>query len=552
MFSWLGHLGTIIGGLFHLVTNPLAVVWSWFFNTFIGNPTNPHSPLGWLFLTLTGQLNPMSMSVVPHIYAVMAPLALGVLSLATAARYLKLMKDDQVAPSMALYDVMPRYLILALLLAPGTNIGYHLFGYIVSASTQLGGAITVSLLSVFTLGHFAGTLASAFESDILTGVISFVSGGAIPFVSLVVIFGVGMLALVLYLVVLMAMRSVILIFGLAFMPLALPIAAYDTNNAFFRWWLGTVLGAMVAQIIGGAGFAITLSIAISTPGQGPLKIISALLLMDAGLMFTTKAVKAAEGGAVGGAGMGIGGLVEVLALSPRAARNLVGNAPLSSGSFTRRPVGQSPGQPAGPGSGGSWGQGGTGGGGGGGWGAGPRGIARGFLFPRHNVSADVIGVGLASVVGAEKGLLHPPEGQSRSHSLVLGAQQGYRLGMGRRLASDSHAQFAVGTIAGRHQEAELNQRLNAIQQEVAPRLSPSQLDEFSTDRAQIHSWVTEQNLANNQGRLHPGRAGATGPLTHPQRLELDQKIEQFRRNYDALGQLPRGDKPPPPPSPDGE
>ena len=548
MFSWLGHLGTIIGGLFHLVTNPLAVVWSWFFNTFIGNPTNPHSPLGWLFLTLTGQLNPTSMSVVPHIYAVMAPLALGVLSIATAARYLKLMKDDQVAPGMALFDVLPRYLILALLLAPGTNIAYHIFGYIVAASTQLGGAITVSLLSVFTLGHFAGTMAAAFESDILSGVISFVSGGALPFVSLVVLFGVAMLCLVLYLVVLMVMRSVILIFGLAFMPLALPIAAYDTNNAFFRWWLGTVIGAMVAQVIGGAGFAITLSVAISTPGSGPLKIISALLLMDAGLMFTTKAVKAAEGGAVGGAGMGIGGLVEVLALSPRAARNLVGNAPLSSGSFTRRPVGGAAGS-----DGGSWGQGGGGGGNGvGGWGAGPRGMAKGFLFPRHNVSADVVGTVMATVVGAEKGVLHPAEGQPRSHSLVLGARQGARMAMGRGLASDSHAQFAVGTIAGRHQEAELTERLNSIQAEVAPNLSADQLDNFKTDRAQLHRWVTEQNLQNDQARFHPGRAGATSPLTHPQRLELDQRIEQLRRNYSALGDLPRRDEPPPPTSPDNE
>lgn len=546
MFSWLGHLGTIIGGLFHLVTNPLAVVWSWFFNTFIGNPTNPNSPLGFLFQTLTGQINPTSLSVVPHLYAVMAPLALGVLSIATAARYFKLMKDDQVAPSMALYDVMPRYLILALLLAPGTNIGYHLYGYLVDSITQLGGAITVSLLSVFTLGHFGTTMAAAFESDILSGVISFVSGGALPFVSLVVLFGVSMLCLVLYLVVLMAMRSVILIFGLAFMPLALPIAAYDTNNAFFRWWLGTVLGAMIAQVIGGAGFAITLALAISTPGQGPLKIISALLLMDAGLMFTTKAVKAAEGGAVGGAGMGVGGLVEVLALTPRAARNLVGNSPLTSGSFTRRPVGGAAGS-----GGAGWGQGG-GGNGGGGWGAGPRGMAKGFLFPRHNVSADLVGTVMASVVGAEKGPLHPAEGERRSHSLVLGAQQGARMALGRGMAADSHGQFAVGTIAGRHQEAELEQRLNSIQQEVAPHLSSQELDNFKSDRAEIHSWVVEQNLANDQAKWHPGRVGATSPLTHPQRLELDQRVEQLRRNYSALGDVPRRDEPPPPPSPDGE
>lgn len=545
MFSWLGTLGKIIAGLGHLVSNPLATVWSWFFNTFIGNPTNPHSPLGFLFQTLTGQINPTSLSVVPHLYAVMAPLALGALSIATAARYFKLMKDDQVAPGMALFDVMPRYLILALLLAPGTDLGYHIFGYIVSASTQLGGAITGSLLSVFTLGHFGTTMASAFETDILTGTVSFIAGGAVPFVSLVVLFGVGMLALVLYLVILMVMRSVILIFGLAFMPIALPIAAYDTNNPFFRWWLGTVLGALVAQIIGGAGFAITLALAISTPGQGPLKIISALVLMDAGLLFTTKAVKAAEGGAVGGAGMGIGGLVEVLALTPRAARNLVGNAPLSSGSFTRRPAGGASGSGAG---GGSWGQG--GGGGAGGWGAGQRGLLKGFLYPRDNVSADVGGLALATGVGAAKGAIHPVEGQSRS--LVLGARQGARMALGRGLAGDSHAQFSVGTIAGRHQEADLERRLQAIQAEVTPRLTHDQLAEFDGDRSALRSWVTKKNLGNDQSRLHPGRAGATGGLTNPQRLELDRRLEELRRNYSALGDLPRGDEPPPPTSSDGE
>jgi hypothetical protein len=365
-------------------------------------------------------------------------------------------------------------------------------------------------------------------------------------VSLVVLFGVAMLCLTLYLVVLMVMRSVMLVFGLAFMPLALPLAAYDSNNAFFRWWLGTAIGAMVAQIIGGAGFAITLSLAISAPGQGPLKIISTLLLMDAGLMFTTKAVKAAESGAVGGAGMGVGGLVEVLALSPRAARNLVGATPLSSPSFLRR-------QPlagaAGPG-GGSWGSG--GGGGGSGWGAGPRGMVKGFVFPRHNVSADAVGVAMSTVLGAEKGVLHPEEGQSRSHSLVLGARSGARLGMGRGVAADSTALFERGTIAGRRQELELTERLNTIQQEVLPHLSRDQQEQFLADRRAIRSWVTEQNLQNDQARFHPGRMGATSPLTHPQRLELDQRIEQLRRNYSALGDLPRRDEPPPPTSPDGE
>jgi hypothetical protein len=547
VFSWLGTLGKIVGGLGHLATNPLSTVWSWFFNTFIGNPTDPKTPFGFLFQTLTGQLDPTSLSVVPHLYAVMAPMALGVLSIATAARYLKLMKDEKVEPTMALFDVMPRYLILALLLAPGTNFGYHIYGYLVDAITKIGGAVTMGLLSTLTLGHVAGTMASAFESDVLTGVISFISGGALPFVSLVVVFGVTMCCLVLYLVVLMAMRSVILIFGLAFMPIALPIAAYDPNNAFFRWWLGTVLGALIAQIIGGAGFAITLAVAVSVPGQGPLQIVSVLLLMDAGLLFTTKAVKAAEGGAVGGAGMGVGGLVEVLALTPRAARNLVGNAHLSSGSFTRRPVGGS--AVSGP-SGGSWGSGGGGGAGGGGWGAGPRGMVRGFLFPRHNVSADAVGVGLSTIAGAAKGVMHPSPGQSRS--LVLGARQGARMALGRGLASDSHAQFGLGTIAGRHQEAELEQRLNAIQSEVAPRLSPSQLDEFVGDRGALHSWVTEKNLGNDQGRWHPGRAGATGGLTHPQILELDQRLEQLRRNYSARGDVPPSDEPPPPTSPDGE
>ena len=541
MFSWLGTLGKIVGGLGHLATNPLSTVWSWFFNTFIGNPTDPKTPFGFLFQTLTGQLDPTSLSVVPHLYAVMAPLALGVLSIATAARYLKLMKDEKVAPSMALFDVMPRYLILALLLAPGTNFGYHIYGYLVDGITQIGGAVTMGLLSTLTLGQVTGTLASAFETDVLTGVISFISGGALPFVSLVVVFGITMLCLVLYLVVLMAMRSVILIFGLAFMPIALPIAAYDPNNAFFRWWLGRVLGALIAQIIGGPGFAITLAVAVSVPGQGPLQIVSVLLLMDAGLLFTTKAVKAAEGGAIGGAGMGVGGLVEVLALTPRAARNLVGNARLSSGSFTRRPVGGSAGSGTG---GGSWGQ------GGGGWGAGPRGMARGFIFPRHQVSADVVGLALATGAGAAKGVMHPVPGQSRS--LVMGAHQGARMALGRGLAADSRAQFGVGTIAGRHQEADLEQRLNAIQTEVAPRLSHEQAAEFSGDRANIHSWVTKQNLENDQSRLHPGRAGATGGLTHPQRLELDQRLEQLRRNYSALGDLPRGDEPPPPTSPDGE
>lgn len=555
MFSWLGTLGKIVGGLGHWVANPIGSFGHWFLLTFLGNPSNPQTPFGFLFQMITGQLNPVQFGAVGHLYAIMAPIAITAISAASAARYFKLMKDDQVAPSMALYDVAPRWLILVGLLAPPANIAYHVFGWVSAGVSQFAWALTLGLFHATSAGHVGGTLASAFGTDIMSGVIAAILGGE-ALVSVVFLFGLALAALVIYLLVLMVMRSVMLVFGLVFMPIALPIAAYDTHNAFFRWWLGTVMGALIAQIVGGAGFTITIVLALntpspagiglSTPAAAVLKVATTLLMLDAGFLFTAKAVKAAEGGTMSGAGMGIGGLVEVLALTPRAARNLVGSAPLSSGSFTRRPVGEAAGS-----GGAGWGQGG-GGGGGGGWGAGPRGMARGFLFPRHNVSADVIGVTLGTVVGAEKGVLHPEEGQRRSHSLVLGAQQGARMAMGRGLASDSHAQFAVGTIAGRHQEAELNERLNAIQTEVAPHLSPSQLDDFQTDRAQLHSWVTEQNLQNDQGRWHPGRVGATSPLTHPQRLELDQRVEQLRRNYSALGDVPRRDEPPPPPSPDGE
>lgn len=551
MFSWLGDLGKIIGGLFHLATDPLTTVWSWFFNTFMGNPTHANTPLGFLFQTLTGQLDPTSLGIVPHMYAIMAPLALGVLSIATAARYFMLMKTDQVAPSMAIYDVMPRYLILALLLAPGTNIGYHLFGYASDAFSQLGGAITGGLLTTFTLGHVTSTLASAFETDILVAIASFLSGAAIPMVSLVVVFGISMLCLILYLVILMTMRTVMLIFGLTFMPIALPIAAYDPHNAFFRWWLGTVLGALVAQIIGGAGFAITLSLAISTPGKGPLKILTAILLMDAGLLFTTKAVKAAESGTVSGAGMGLGGLVETMALAPRAARNLLGTRINSenSGSFTA--LGRRTSTAHGGGGGGA---------GNGGWSAGRRGMA-GFLFPRHNVSADMAGVGLSTVAGAAKGALRPGA-EGRPRSLILGAQRGYHAGMGSMSHSEFATEYGEHTTAGRQLNSHIDSRLQNLDatlgQQHEGSLAESQAhhqqqvayaDEVAAGRHddEVGSWLgTQQREYAQISDSHRAeyantvRAGADSSLTgHQQRLVVErasahQEFERIRS--DALAQ----------------
>lgn len=476
--SWIGDLGSIIGTVFHFVTSPLESLWTLVFNALLGNPSNPNTPLGFLFQTLTGELNPVQYGVVDKFYQVLAPSSLAILTLIAGLRVMKLWQNEQMTPAMVLMDVVPKWGFMAVLLAPGTNIGYNLFGFVVAAFSQMGAALTGSLLAVTTAGHAGATLGSLVGTDLLTAVAAFVLPGD-PMTPLLVIFGLTLAALLIYLIGLMFMRSVILIFCLTLMPLALPIALYDSQNAFYKWWLGSATGAIAAQVIGGAGFAITLGLALDSPGVGPLKAVTTVVMMAVGLTFTTRAVRAAESGTMSGAGIGIGGLVEIGALGPRAVRNVLGSQISSgvSGSFTKL------GQARLGGESGSGGGGGGGGTGGGGFDAGPRGML-GVLFPRHNVQADAVGVAAGTVAGAVKGLARPgPEGRGRS--LVYGAGGGYRMAMGT--ANSADAQRAFGTTrAGRSTTSQFDSHWRAVEAQMAQR----HVSVLEAARADHDRWMT--------------------------------------------------------------
>lgn len=455
--SWIGDLGKIIGTVFNSVTKPMEWIFGLIFNGVLGSPTNPKTPLGFLFQTMTGQLNPVGVGSVSKFYQVLAPSSLAVLTLIAGLRILKLWKNEQMTPTMVLMDVVPKWGFLAVVLAPGTNIGYNLFGFVVDAFGKLGGAITGSLLTVTTAGHVGQTFASIVATDLTTAVVAFVVP-ADPLTPLLVLFGIALAAFLVYLVALMFMRSIILLFCLTLMPIALPIALYDPQNGFYKWWLGSATGALAAQIIGGVGFAVTFGLAMDSPGVGPIKAVTTVLLMIVGLTFTTKAVRAAESGTMGGAGIGIGGLVEVGALGPRAVRNVLGSQLQSgvSGSFTK--LGQ--GRLASGGTGSSGGGGGGGGGGGNGFDAGPRGML-GMFFPRHNVQADAVGVAAGTVAGAVKGFTHKQDGESRGQSLWFGANAGRRMAMGTATAAD--AARAIGsTRTGRLTEEKLNEHWQGV------------------------------------------------------------------------------------------
>ena len=454
--GWIGQLPSIIGTVFKSVTQPMQFIWSLAFNAVLGNPTKPNTPLGFLFQTLSGQLNPVHYVVVDKLYAVLAPSSIALLTLFAGLRILKLWRNEQMTPTMVLMDVVPKWGLIAVLLAPPTNIAFNLFGFIVEAVSKIGWGITGSLLGVITGTHVGASLAGLFMTDFITGLAAFLLP-VDPMVPLIVLFGLALAALLVYLIALMVMRSVILIFCLTLMPLALPIALYDTQNGFYKWWLGSATGALAAQIIGGVGFAVTMALALDSPGTGPIKAVTMLIMMSVGLSFTTKAVRAAEGGTMSGAGIGIGGLVEIGALGPRAVRNVLGSQIQSgvSGSFTKLGRGRLSSGGTGSSSGGG------GGGGGGGFDAGPRGMA-GFLFPRHNVSGDAVGVIAGTVGGAVKGLVHKQDGESRGQSLWYGANAGRRMALGTATAAD--ASRAIGpTKVGRLTDEALGQHWSGVE-----------------------------------------------------------------------------------------
>ena len=515
--GWLSFLPNLIGSIAHWVSNPLKQVLNVLFKTFLGNPSNPNTPLGFLFQTLTGQLNPAKAPMVHSMFFALAPSSIALVTLIAGFRVMKLWSNEQMTPTIVLMDVVPKWGFIVVLLAPPTNIAYNMFGFIAEAFSKLGFSLMTLLLTV-TAHVMLGGIAKLFMTDVV-GTIFSTLAAAPAMTPVLVIFGILLAFFLLYLAWLMAMRSVILIFFLTLMPLALPIALYDPQNGFYKWWLGSATGALAAQIIGCVGFAITLTLALGAPGAGPLQVAITLLMMIVGLALTDKLVKAAESGTVGGAGMGAAGLVDVAALAPRAFRNVFGQvgAGKLSGGFTSLGKGRL-----------AEGDGGGGGGGGGlqgagGFGAGPRGML-GMLWPQHNAFGDAVGVATLTAGGAAKGLLHPQGGllhptEPRGQSIVFGSQAGYRMAMGT--ASSADAARAIGaTKAGRLTEEKLNQHWQGVDAALT-----SQAGRLGYQAQQRHDQLMGQADAMMGGRdddavqAHLTRAGYKpgAPVAQPER-----------------------------------
>lgn len=524
--SWLGDLGSVIGTIFHYFTSPLSAVWSLIFNNILGNPSNPNSPLGFLMQTLTGQLNPVDAGAVEKFYLVLAPSSLALLSLFAGAKILQGLKKGEASGVVVAMDVLPKWVVMAILLAPGTNIAYNLFGFVVGSMSKIGAAMTGALLGVTTAGDAGKSLASLVTTDVITAVVAFVTP-ADPMAPLIVVFGLALAALLVYLIGLMIMRTVVLIFCLTLLPIALPIAMYDPQNAFYRWWLGSALGALAAQIIGGAGFAITLGLALDSPGVGPIKAVTTVAVMTMGLVFTTKAVRAAESGTMAGAGIGIGGLVEVGALGPRAVSNVLGSrigAGTVSGTFTRL------GRARLAGGGGAGGGGGGNGGGGGGLGlsAGPRGML-GIAFPRHNAFADAVGVGAGTLAGAYGGIRRPQSEERRGQSMVFGAGAGYRMAMGTASTEDSSRAF-VATRAGQATAARFEEHWKRLE----PALEHRTEEERTTARREFESIrenAAGHGFANAMDRPHPARVGRAARLTQDQSAHVEAQLRAHEAKW---------------------
>lgn len=534
--SWIGKLPGLIGSIAKWVSNPLHQLWSVIFNNLLGNPKNPNTPLGFLFETLTGQLDPTKMVQVHALYAVLAPSSVVLLTFIAGLRVMKLWSNENLTPTMILMDVVPKWGFLVVLLAPPLNIAYNLFGFIADAFSKVGFAIMGNLLAV-TAHVMVGGIAKLFMQDVV-GVMITTMAGAPAMVPVIVLFALLLAWFLLYLAYLMAWRAITLIFCLVLMPLALPIALYDPQNGFYKWWLGSATGAMAAQIIGCVGFAITLTLALGAPGAGPLQVAITFLMMVVGLALTDKLVKAAESGTVGGAGMGAAGLIDMVALAPRAFRNVFGNVGAGhlSGGLTKLGRGRLAEGDGGGAAGG--GGGGSGGGlqGAGGFGAGPRGML-GLFFPQHNVFADAVGVATLTAGGAAKGLLHPRGGllkptEPRGQSLWFGAQAGARMALGTATATDASRAIAP-TRAGRLTEAKLTAHWKsvdaALTDQAGARLAGAQAThDHLMDRADAMSAGQSDDEVRGyltQGGLNPHiKAGA--PLGQPERDEAAAAIRQ--------------------------
>ncbi|HZB97725.1 MAG TPA: hypothetical protein VE219_03915 [Candidatus Sulfotelmatobacter sp.] len=227
-----------------------------------------------------------------RLYRAMVPAGTAIAAISASARVVRTAYDDRYHGAHAYADNLLRFVAAILLLAAptptavtadGMPVGWQAIRLGINASLQIG-KNTLSLLSspaVFNQDVSPRALIARFVALIALSATPF----GFFFAIILLAVGVGLL----YMAMIMILRSIMLAFAITTAPLCIATAVFDARNRFFQWWSELFVGALCIPVVLGFALALTAGFALQFDVI-PVHFLTVTGILLGGMWFTGKAV----------------------------------------------------------------------------------------------------------------------------------------------------------------------------------------------------------------------------------------------------------------------
>ncbi len=306
----LGRISDVMGAIKAFASNPVGALGGFVLNALTGGNTDfagqlimgtPDFTTSTLAVTPKGASHPVTVlndNAFHYLWSWFRNAALVILAIALVYRLIKQSiaegKGAQGGAINVLIDIGPRLVIFPAMVASS----FLVITGLARVSAQIGGQLFMEFASIAGAEVGGGGM----FQEVLQATSQILKTALTP--SGFIFMGIAGLALacmLLYVVMLSAMRFVMLAFMVVVAPVAIMCGAADTKNQVFQWWLTSTIGALLIPIIIGAvgGLTVVMSIVPGMTGTQGGSLASAVFMIG-GLWFMGKAIHHATLGAFQG------------------------------------------------------------------------------------------------------------------------------------------------------------------------------------------------------------------------------------------------------------
>ncbi len=265
----------VLSALLHFLADPAGAIFGWLaahiVDLLLPQPVRD---------ALTGGLSgAVDTGLYRNLYDVTSGAGVAIAGASAGTRVARCVWDPRASGAVVLADNLMRFCAAVLVIE---TIGLDAMSWAVQTSTVIG-AQAVTLISEAFHG----------PSDIGEFIIGMlVNGIVLEPVLLVVgeIVFIPAVLMVLYIVVLMVLRSIMLAFAVALAPVCVATAVFDHHGKFCQWWWDLFTGALMVPVVLGSVLGITAAFAVAVSHGLVLGPVYALIVLMGGCWFAGKSV----------------------------------------------------------------------------------------------------------------------------------------------------------------------------------------------------------------------------------------------------------------------